>query len=238
MEAAHGRFARDASGLEREAEGVVRLSVIPGVADAFLGPALARLRAKHPRIRIELDASVRQLDLTRREADLAIRMIRPQSGELVMLKLGASPWTPMFGRALATERAPVKRWEDVAWIAWGEDLAAIPPALWLSKHVPSADLVLRTSHIAAQVAAVEAGLGAALLPSSYLRVSAIASLPFAKSLRASAGELPLNETWIVGHRALRGVPRVAAVWDFLVEEFQSLDRQPAARRALSRPGAK
>src|ERR1700722_16079994 len=43
MEAAHVRFARDASGLEREAEGVVRLSVPPGVADAFLAPVLARL---------------------------------------------------------------------------------------------------------------------------------------------------------------------------------------------------
>jgi DNA-binding transcriptional LysR family regulator len=227
MESAHVRFARDASGFEREAEGLVRLSVPPGVADAFVGPALVRLHARHPRIRIELDASVRLLDLTRREADLAVRTIRPQSGELVMLKLGASPWTPMVAAARAGKLAPVKRWDDVAWIAWGDDLAGIPPARWLSKHAPRVDPLLRTSHIATQVAAVEAGLGVALLPASYARVSAVAPLRYGKALAPSAVELPLNETWLVGHRALRGVPRIAAVWDFLVDEFQ---RSDGARR--------
>lgn len=220
MESAHARFARDASGFEREAEGVVRLSVPPGVADAFVGPSLVRLRAKHPRIRIELDASVRLLDLTRREADLAIRTIRPQSGELVMLKLAQSVWTPMVARAGAGKRAPLKRWDDVAWITWGDDLAGIPPARWLAKHAPRVEPVLRTSHIATQVAAVEAGLGVALLPLAYTRVSDAVPVRFAKALDASAADLPVNETWLVGHRALRGVPRVAAVWDFLVEELQ------------------
>ena len=234
MEAAHVRFARDASGLEREAEGVVRLSVPPGVADAFMAPALMRLRATHPRIRLELDASVRLLDLTRREADLALRTIRPQSGDLVMTRVAASPWTPMAAAASARERAPVKRWEEVDWIAWGDDLAGIPPARWLAKHAPEAEPVLKTSHIAAQVAAVRAGIGVALLPLAYARVDAIAPLRYAKALALSVADLPLNETWLVGHKALRGVPRVAAVWALLLETFERFEeeatRSPAARR--------
>jgi DNA-binding transcriptional LysR family regulator len=223
MEAAHVRFARDASGLEREAEGVVRLSVPPGVADAFVGPSLARLRAEHPRIRIELDASVRVLDLTRREADLAIRTIRPQSGDLVLFKLGVSTWTPMIATAKQPE-VTVKRWSDLPWIAWGEELAAIPPARWVATHAADAEIALRTSHIATQVAAVEAGLGVALLPATYVRVSGVAPLRYARRLHASATGLPLNESWLVGHRALRGVPRIAAVWDFLVAEFKRFDQ--------------
>jgi DNA-binding transcriptional LysR family regulator len=144
-----------------------------------------------------------------------------------MLKLGASPWTPMVAAARAGKLAPVKRWDDVAWIAWGDDLASIPPARWLTKHAPRVEPVLRTSHIATQVAAVEAGLGVALLPASYARVSGVAPLRYGKALEPSAAELPLNETWLVGHRALRGVPRIAAVWDFLVDEFQ---RSDGARR--------
>lgn len=223
MEAAHGRFAREASGLERAAEGVVRLSVPPGLADSFLGPVLVRLRAEHPGIRLELDASVRVMDLTRREADLALRTIRPQSGELVMAKVGASRWTPMTAAAGAAARAPVKRWEDVAWIAWGAELAGIPPARWLARHLPGGDPVLRTNHIAAQVAAVRAGVGVALLPLSYARVEAIAPLRYARALAASVADLPVNETWLVGHKALRGVPRVAAVWALLLEEFQRFE---------------
>jgi DNA-binding transcriptional LysR family regulator len=239
MEAAHGRFARDASGFEREAEGLVRLSVPPGLADAFLAPALLRLRTKHPRIRLEVDASVGLVDLTRREADLALRLIRPQSGDLVMAKVGSSRWTAMTSAARAT-LPPVKRWEDVDWIAWGDDLAAIPPARWLSKHAPAAVPVLKTSHIATQVAAVQEGVGVALLPRVYLRVAAIAPVRYAKALEPSVKDLPVNETWLVGHKALRSVPRVAAVWALILEEFQHIDDaggsagKPAARRRAPR----
>jgi DNA-binding transcriptional LysR family regulator len=231
MESAHARFARDASGFEREVEGVVRLSVPPGIADAFVAPGLARLRKKHPGIRIDLDASVRLLDLTRREVDLALRTIRPQSGELVMQKVSASRWTPMVASTKAQKGTRFERWDDVDWIAWGDDLAGIPPARWLAKHAPKAVPVLRTSHMATQVAAVEAGLGVALLPLAYTRVSAVAPLRVAKSLDASASDLPINETWLVGHRALRGVPRIAAVWDFLVDELRAVERPETMPRA-------
>ena len=222
MASAHARFSRDAAAFEREAEGVVRLSVPPGVADAFVAPALVRLRRKHPRIRIELDASVRYVDLTRREADLAIRTTRPQSGDLVVLKLAEHRWTPMVSAARAKKMEPLRSWSDVDWIAWGEELAHLPAAQWVRKHAERADVVLRTSHFSAQVAAVEAGLGAALLPRIYARVAKVAPAPWAKSLAPSVAELPPNESWLVGHRALRGVPRVAAVWSFLVGELGNL----------------
>jgi DNA-binding transcriptional LysR family regulator len=219
MAAAHQRFSRDASAFEQEAEGWVRLSVPPGVADSFVGPALVRLRAKYPRIQIELDASVRAVDLTRREADLALRTTRPQSGDLVTVKLGERPWTPMVSTKRAKKLAPIKDWGDLHWIAWGDELANIPPARWLAKHAARARIVLRTNHIATHVTAVENGLGAALLPPAYLRVATIAPVPYARTLEPSVRQLPANETWLVGHRALRGVPRVAAVWSFLVDEF-------------------
>ncbi|HEU4536894.1 MAG TPA: LysR family transcriptional regulator, partial [Polyangiaceae bacterium] len=78
MAAALARLARDASAPDAAAEGVVRLSVAPGFADAFLAPLVPALRARHPKITLELDASVRPLDLARREADLALRSVRPR----------------------------------------------------------------------------------------------------------------------------------------------------------------
>src|SRR6201999_1562458 len=63
MEAAHGRFLRDLSGAEQEVAGVVRLSAAPGLAQDFVAPALVRLRRQHPRLRLEIDASARVLDL-------------------------------------------------------------------------------------------------------------------------------------------------------------------------------
>jgi DNA-binding transcriptional LysR family regulator len=94
--------------------------------------------------------------------------------------------------------------------------------------------VLKTSHIATQVAAVREGLGVALLPLAYLRVAAIAPLRYARALEPSVRDLPVNETWLVGHKALRNVPRVAAVWALILEEFQHFEASSASRKPDTR----
>jgi len=219
MASAHARFVDDATGFERTAEGVVRLSVPPGLAEAFIAPALVRLHARYPRVRVDLDVSVRFTDLTRRDADLALRTRRPEVGDLVSMKLGERRWTPMLARRLVKQRRPLRDWTKLAWITWADDMQGFPPARWLKRHVPESSIVLSTSHVETQLAAVAAGLGAALLPPVQARFAAIAPVRVAPSLEASLEELPTSETWLVGHRALRSVPRVAAVWTFLVEEF-------------------
>ncbi len=224
MAAAHARFVRDASAFERAAEGVVRLSVPPGLAESFVAPALVRLRAKYPGLRVELDASIRFADLTRREAELAIRTRRPELGDLLSVKLGERRWTPMISAKLRSTRKPAKRWAEFDWIGWGDDQRDFPAAKWLARHVPSSAIVLATSHISAQVSAVEAGLGAALLPPVYARLAKVQPARHAAALASSVAELPASETWLVGHRALRTVPRVAVLWTFIVDEFAKFER--------------
>ena len=221
MAAAHARFSHDVSAFERGAQGIVRLSVPPGVAESLVGPALVRLHAKHPGIQLELEASVHFVDLTRREADLAIRSRRPQTGDLVSVKLGRRLWVPMQAAAQAKKQRPLQDWSELAWVGWGDDLASFPPQQWLAKHVPRSAMVLRTSHFTTQVSAVVAGLGAALLPPQFAKLAPLSPLRYSAALAASVKELPVTEPWLVGHRALRAVPRVAAVWAFLVEEFAS-----------------
>jgi DNA-binding transcriptional LysR family regulator len=109
MEQAHSRFSRDASRFERAVEGVVRLSVPPGLAESLVAPALVRLRQRHPGIQVDLDASLHFADLTRREADLAVRTRRPQTGDLISVKLGERVWTPMAARS-ALKRRPIRDW--------------------------------------------------------------------------------------------------------------------------------
>ena len=64
----------------------------------------------------------------------------------------------------------------------------------------------------------------ALLPPVYARLAAVAPVRCTSALASSVNELPISETWLVGHRALRAVPRVAAVWEFMVEEFRKFER--------------
>src|SRR5215470_6999655 len=103
MERGLALFAAAVDAIESTAEGVVRLTVPPGLADAFVAPMLARFRERFPRVAIELDASVGYADLTRREADLAVRATRPRSGDLIAVKLVSTRSIPMTSPAYAEE---------------------------------------------------------------------------------------------------------------------------------------
>ena len=223
MEAAYARLTRDASEVEAVAEGIVRVSAAPGLAAVFVAPALARLRAAHPRIAIELDASVAPRDLTRREADLALRSVKLTGAELIATKLATSPWLAACAPGLV--QRPLARWDALPWITWDRDLASLHVARWLEQRVPRADVALRTSDYASQLAAAAAGLGLVMAPAAYLAPLKLVAAPIAPALRADAAAWPTDDLWLVGHRVLRDVPRVAAVWAFLAEQF----RVPRAR---------
>lgn len=216
MELAAARFASAGAQIETEVEGSVRLTVLPGIADIFVAPRLAELHQRHPRLVVELDASVPYADLTRREADLAVRSTRPTSGELVAVKLVTVRASPMASPAYARALGKLKRLEDARWIAWGHDLAHLPDAAWLRTHGPRVAPVLRTSHFASQLAAAAAGLGVVVASAPYAK-SGLVEVQHAKALDAAWAELPSGSLWLVGHRALRQVPRIAAVWSFIVE---------------------
>src|SRR5262249_39677475 len=130
MERGLVQFAAAVDAVETVAEGVVRLTAPPGVADAFVAPLLARFHERYPRVVGELDASVAYADLTRREAELALRTTRPQSGDLVAARLASSRSVPLTSPDYARELGRLKRWSDARWITWAGDLAHLATRRW------------------------------------------------------------------------------------------------------------
>ena len=211
---------------ENLAEGVVRVTAPPGVAEHFIAPSLIGLAKDYPGIRIELEASIVYADLTRREADIALRVNRPKSGDLVTLKLGTTEYVPSANRRRAPSFQKAinnsKTLGAVPWIGWDHGLSMIPAARWLEAAVPSDAVALRTNSIGVQLNAVESGLGVALLPRAYLRRPHLRGVALPTNVKRRPPALPTEGLWLVGHRALRQVPRVAIVWDSIVQTFRSL----------------
>ncbi len=216
MELSAARFASAGERVETQVEGTVRLTVLPGIADIFVAPRLVELRERHPRLVLELDASVTYADLTRREADLAIRSTRPTSGELISVKLVDARALPMTSPEYARALGKLRRLEDARWIAWGPDLAHLPDAAWLRTYGPGVAPVFRTSHFASQLAAARTGMGVAIASAPFAKVGLV-PVAHARALDTAWAALPTGSLWLVGHRALRHVPRIAAVWDFALE---------------------
>jgi DNA-binding transcriptional LysR family regulator len=211
------------SGLEQEVEGVVRLSAPPGVADQFIAPALPRLYRRYPRLRIDLDAAVAYADLTRREADLALRASLSGPGQdLVAVKLVDQPDAILGAPALVERLGPLAALADAPWIGWGRELAHIPGAKWLAEQVPESTIRLRTSSMGAQLTAAELGVGLLVLPRAHRHRRKLVEARLAPGLAARLPPLPREQLWMVGHRALREVPRIAAVWSFVREELSRM----------------
>jgi DNA-binding transcriptional LysR family regulator len=183
--------------------GTVRLTATEALAERLLIPRLATFRRRHPGIALEVLVDSRSLSLAKREADLAIRVARPQAGEL-------------FTRRLATMAYGVygaPRGDPSAWVGYDDAFAHLPEAQWLARHGRGERVVLRTNSVVAQLAAARAGYGKALLP-CWLAAEErgiVAMTPPAA--------LPEREIWLVVHRDLKDVPRVRAVMDAIVTMF-------------------
>jgi DNA-binding transcriptional LysR family regulator len=148
-----------------------------------------------------------------------------------MTRLGSTRYVPLGAPRVVREVSRLRRAADVGWIDWTESLAQIAPARWLSRHAGDEPRILRTSSLGAQLGAAASGLGVALLPDVFEGRDGLVRLPFHASLRAAEAELPEEDIWLVGHRALRDVPRIAAVWRFLLQQGPRFaPAEPRARR--------
>ena len=218
MERASHTFRRELDGLEREVEGAVKLSVPPGRGGELRGAACwARCSARHPQLRFEVDASVRQADLTRREADLAIRTIRPSGGPLVRQLLTRAQWVPMATPELVASLGALKDWSDVPWVGWGFGLEQLHAARWLAQAgaVPRRCCVPTAS--CCRSAWCSRGWARRWCRRPTRRCTGSSRCGSPEGSPADAKSLPVDELWLVTHEALRHVPRVAAVWDFIAQ---------------------
>ena len=184
--------------------GTVRLTMTQALADRFLVPRLGPLRARHPGLDLEVVADNRSFSLARREADLAIRLARPQSGEL-------------FARRLATVAYALYAAPGVpdTLVAFEETLADLPEAAWLGAHLGDRRVAFRSNSVQAQLAAAKAGFGAALLP-CWLAAGE-------EGLERIPTQAPplAREAWLVVHRDRKDVPRVRAVIDHIAAVFEA-----------------
>lgn len=210
------------SGLEERPAGVVRLAVPPGVATDLVPPLLPILRQRYPDLRLCVLAGNKPVDLVRREADLALRSIRPEQGDLVFRRLPDMPIAAFASRAYVETLPPGAGPADVEWIQYSDDMLHTPMARWVEERRGGRPPAFVSDSFLAMREAARAGVGAMILPEAQGRVAGLVPVP------GMAVELPDLSWYLVVHRALRHVPRIQAVVDLIDETVVALleDRWP------------
>jgi DNA-binding transcriptional LysR family regulator len=202
---------------ERKVEGVVRLAVTDVTAIHLLEAALPALHARHPALVVELLVGTRVLDLSRREADLAVRLVSPEGAELARRSLGE-----MRYGLYASERYVQKRGKPADAIDLGGhaiiqpigEIASSPEAQYLAEHVRGTTVALRTTSMLAMAHAAAAGMGLAILPVPIaLSVGGLTRVSDVPALRP-------RKIWLVTHADARRIPRVRAVMDVVEKELR------------------
>ncbi|MGJ4886720.1 LysR family transcriptional regulator [Bradyrhizobium sp. HKCCYLRH3099] len=216
MEAAFAALVRSArtGGDTAQPRGVVRISASEIVGTYVLPPILAGLRNRHPHIVIELVLNNRTDDLLRRDADIAVRMIRPKQDGLVARRLGSVPlglyahrdYIARFGKPETVEAL-----EAHHVIGFDRDdhsaRSVASSQLPISRELFS----YRTDSDVAQVTAIEAGLGIGGMQTALARRNPSLVPVLADHI---AFEL---DCWLAAHEDQKDSPPIRVMFDGLAE---------------------
>lgn len=212
VEAEVNRLAAQLSGADRAPEGNVRLTAVPVVVNRLLLPRLAAFRRHYPKLSLELIAEPRNLQLAKRDADIAVRLARPAGGTALCRKLGDLAYS-VYG--------PAGTGDDLPWLGYDDDHADLPQARWLARGTRSGNIALRANDAETLFQAVAAGLGRTLLPDL--------AVPDGGGLtRLSDGPVLHREAWLLVHPESRHLPRISVVVDWLAELFGDATKTTAA----------
>jgi DNA-binding transcriptional LysR family regulator len=193
--------------------GEIRITTNDTLLLHLLTPILANFRRHHPSMRLDVVLSNEALNLSRRDADVAIRATDEPPENLLGRRVSALGWA-IYG--LAGEAAPETDMAELAarnWVTLGDGLETVPVARYVRDHVSAEHVVYRVNTVLGLAEAVEAGIGIGALPC------------FVGDARPALTRLsPPNpdfstSLWILTHPHLRHTPRIRAFVDFLAREL-------------------
>ncbi|NUU38747.1 LysR family transcriptional regulator [Pseudomonas sp. C2B4] len=189
----------------------VTVSAPPAMACALIAPRIKLLREKYPLLSLQLIGSLGSASLSRREADIAVRLSRPKEPDLVVRKIATVSFALYGSRDYLANTAP----QDRVFVAYDESLDQSPQQVWLKEQAGDRPILLRSNDLNIQAIFVQAGSGIAALPSFLAERYSL--------LEAQAeGPRLTRDVWLLVHNDIRHIPSVQAVMGFLVSCFESI----------------
>jgi len=188
--------------------GHVRISAPPALSSVLLAKPIVAIRQQHPGIEITLVGEKRLASLNRREADIAVRLSRPEDGDYAITKVGRIAFH-LYASKAYLETVPEAQW---TFIGYDEGMNASPQQLRLFELAAGRPIAIRSSVLEFQAAAARLGSGVVLLPDF--------AVSDAGGLQRIGNENALTrEIWLVVHAEIKDVPAVRVVMEALKDAF-------------------
>ena len=235
MEVAALNLERLVAGQDSRAAGLVRVTATDALTYRFVVPCIAAIHKTHPGLQIDLLTGIRVMDIGRREADLAVRVMfnRPTDSSLVCRKLGDIGFTLYASRAYLAEHGTPKRGHGLG----GHDLITFMGApvslrsrFFMGESLEGARVLVRSNDQVAQLRATANSLG-------IVELACFFGDRDSEVTRVWPDEAPtLRPVWLITHQDLRRATRIRVVSSAIAEAFQREARvlRYGQRRSTSR----
>lgn len=217
IEAMVADFERHVADTGRDRSGVIRVTCPEPIVQRMTS-LIERFHARYPKLRVEFVMSDRYLDLSKGEADIAFRS-GDTDDELVGRKIADSVWAVYASRSYIERHGKPERVVDLSQhslVSFDESMSKHRVAKWLRDVAPDAKIVARNNSVLGLMYAVKSGVGVGALPTAIADTES--------DLVRVLGPIPeLARSWrLLAHPDLRRTPRIAAFFDFMVEEREAL----------------
>lgn len=223
MEDAATGFLRKVEGKDLAPSGELRVTTNDGLMSALMIDIIGRFRAQYPLIRLDMVVDNASLNLSRRDADIALRATEKPAETLVGRRIGKIAWA-VYGRREDFPNATGEHLPEVCakanWVGLGGELSEIRAARFVRDQAGGNDHVgYRVNTVRSLLDAIAMGLGVGPLPcmNADLRPDLVRLSPPHNDMSSAM--------WLLTHQDLRNAPRVRAFMDFVGGEL-------ARRRAL------
>jgi DNA-binding transcriptional LysR family regulator len=210
------RLGRTLARRREATTGTVRITTSQVAAAWLLPPVLARLRQEEPGVQVELVASNALSNLLRREADIAVRMVRPTQGSLIARKLGDIPIVAAAHESYLARAGTPRQPADLlqhALLGYDRDETIVRGCAALGLEITREQFALRTDDHLAYGQLVRAGAGI-----GFVAAYNLAHWPGVRPLLPML-KIPPLPCWLAVHREIRGNRVVRRVYDFLAAEI-------------------
>ncbi|MCP8884186.1 LysR family transcriptional regulator [Devosia sp. XJ19-1] len=203
IEAELAGLERDITGRDHRLTGHIKLTTVDALAWLYM-PVLGRFRARHPQIDLALEVGSELRNLSRREAEVALRATNAPDDHLYGREVGQLEF-------FAYARADIAGDDMMPWLEYGNRDCSQPASRWLRRHHPSVRPEASVPTPLMMHRAVESGLGAGLVPSALAEQSP-------GLVRLSDAPAFAISIWLLTPMELRQTARIRALFEAFSEE--------------------
>lgn len=212
IETRSNRVYQEIAGKDARLSGTVRVATPEALGSQVIARHINEFAGLHPDIEIELVAETRRMSLSKREADIAISLSRPDRGRLIAWKLCDYRLRLFATREYLARFPTINSIDDLAqhdFVSYIEDLIEMPELRFFDTTVKNAHVVFRSTNVSAQFNAILQGVGLGLVHCFMARREPGLQVVLPDKIAVE------RTYWLSVHEDLRHVARVDAVCQFL-----------------------